>query len=109
MTDYHFLPITLITLLIYVLSRLAVKYKKVSLFWQRRFCNYFLLLSFLVCAFSSLVLVMSIEYQWYLAAYRRILWLHVESGVVMLVLSIIHILWHLRYFFPRRTAVESKQ
>lgn len=108
MTDYHFLPITLITIFLYVLSRLAVKRQKISLFWQRRFCNYFLLLSFLICAFSGLVLVMSIEYHWYLAAYRDILWIHVESGIVMLVLSIIHILWHLRYFFPRKKTVESR-
>lgn len=101
LNSYHFISIIFFTLLFYLFSFILVKKGKLKLMTHCRLWNYILLISFLISGFLGLVLTFFIENKLSVTWYREILWLHVESGVVMALLSIIHIIWHWRYFFRR--------
>lgn len=101
LNSYHFILITVATLLLYLISFGLVKTGKIKLLAHRRLWNYLLLISFLVSGILGLVLTFLIEFNFSINWYKEILWLHVEFGVIMALLSIIHIIWHWRYFFRR--------
>lgn len=100
--SYHILVIILSILIAYAVSVGLVKRKKVSLFKHRRFWNYLLLISFLISGLLGLLLAILIDFRLSIAWYRQFLWLHVEFGIAMAVLSTIHVIWHWRYFWLKK-------
>ena len=100
--SYHVLVIILLILLAYAFSASLVKRKKVLLFKHRRFWNYLLLISFLISGLLGLLLAILIDLRLSVAWYRQFLWLHVEFGIAMAVLSTIHVIWHWRYFWLKK-------
>ena len=109
--SYHVVLIIGLILLAYSVSAGLVKKKRVPLFKHRRFWNYLLLASFLVSGLLGLLLAILIDLRLSVAWYRQFLWLHVEFGIAMAVLSTIHIIWHWRYFWlkkPKPTETVSK-
>jgi len=95
---YSFISITLITLISYLISSLLVKFEFVRKLYHRRFWNAVLLITFLVSALLGLFLVVQINYSLNILYLRQILILHVEFGIAMAIISIIHIIWHIKYF-----------
>jgi len=98
MQTYNFFLITIIILSLYLFSYLLSKKKKISLLTHRRFWNIILLLSFLTSGLIGLILAFSIDQKLSISWYLPFLWLHVEAGIIMAIISIFHILWHLPYF-----------
>jgi len=98
MQTYNFFLITIIVLLFYFFSFLLYKNKKISLLAHCRFWNVILLLTFLISALIGLILAFSIDQKLSLSWYLPFLWLHVETGIIMALVSIFHVLWHLPYF-----------
>jgi len=98
MNNYHFLLILFITFLVYFLSLFLVKSKKISLITHRRIWNIILLISFIISGMLGLILAFSIDQKLSISWYLSFLWLHVEFGIVMALVSIFHTLWHLPYF-----------
>lgn len=98
MTNYHFVFIFLITLLAYLFTYFLSKTGKLSCYSHRRIWNIILLISFLVSGIIGLILAFSIDQKLSLSWYLPFLWLHVEFGIIMALVSIFHILWHLPYF-----------
>lgn len=98
MNNYHFLLIFLITFIAYFFSLFLVKSKIISLIIHRRIWNIILLISFLFSGILGLVLSFSIDQKLTISWYLSFLWLHVEFGIVMALVSIFHTLWHLPYF-----------
>jgi len=98
MNNYHFILIFLITFFTYFLSLFFVKLKIINLVTHRRIWNIILLISFLISGVLGLILAFSIDQKLTINWYLSFLWLHVEFGIVMALVSIFHIFWHLPYF-----------
>ena len=98
MNNYHFILIFLITFFTYFLSLFFVKSKIINLVIHRRIWNIILLISFLVSGILGIILAFSIDQKLTINWYLSFLWLHVEFGIVMALVSIFHIFWHLPYF-----------
>lgn len=93
MQSYHIILILSILLIGYVLTRFLL-----SLNLHRRIWNVVLLLSFLVCAVLGLILAISLDYKLGLSWYRGMLWYHVEFGIAMTIIGLLHALWHIKYY-----------
>jgi len=98
MNNYHLILLFLITFFTYFLSLFLVKSKIINLVIHRRIWNIILLISFLISGVLGLILAFSIDQKISISWYLSFLWLHVEFGIVMALVSIFHIFWHLPYF-----------
>ena len=98
LNSYHSLLVLGLTLGFYCFSFGLVKYKKISLLNHRKFWNYVLLVSFLISGVLGLLLAICIDQKFSISWYREVLWLHVESGIVMAIISIFHAFWHVKYY-----------
>jgi len=98
--DYYFIPIILVVSLLYFLTFYLVKTKKISLMVHRKIWNFALLISFIILAILSVLLVLRIQYNIsVLNEWRNfMLFWHVELGIIFCVISLFHILWHLAYY-----------
>ncbi len=90
-TNYY-LPVTiLLTLFLYFLSFGFVKLKKLKLIHHRKIWNLVLTVSFLITAVSSFL---------YLLGYfnRTLSLIHINIGILFIMVSFFHALWHIPYF-----------
>lgn len=101
MNSYNFLLISCLVLIPYFISLVLIKKGKFELYRQRRFWNIVLLISFLISGILGLVLAFSIDQKLSVEWYQPMLWWHVETGIVMGIVSIIHTFWHLKYFVKK--------
>lgn len=95
---YRLLSITIITLIAYFFTMMLVKTGRMRKFIHRRIWNTTLLITFLMSCLLGLLLVIQINYHILSSLYLTNLKLHVEFGIAMTLIAIIHILWHLPYF-----------
>lgn len=95
---YDLIPIALVTLFAYLLSEILVKKQKIKKITHRRIWNLILLISCLVSCLLGLFLIIQINYHIAMAAFRTVRYLHVQFGIIMTIIAIIHIIWHLPYF-----------
>jgi len=102
LNHYYFNLICILTILSYTVSSFLVKKNKLTLIAHRRLWNYLLLISFLISGLLGLLLAFLIDYKLSIAWYAEFLWFHVEFGIIMAIISIIHIIWHWRYFCKKR-------
>ncbi len=98
---YNFFPVSIILLLLYFFTYVLVKTKKLKLITHRKIWNWLLLLSFIGCGISGILLVIKINYGLAWSFPGNLLFLHVETGIVMAIISIFHIFWHWAYYFPK--------
>jgi hypothetical protein len=92
---YHLISISIVTILLYLFSKYLYTKKIISFVSHRQFWNTVLLLSFL---FSGLFLVIKINYDIKYELPFDIYLFHVDFGIMMAILSIIHAWWHLKYY-----------
>ncbi|HPJ17374.1 MAG TPA: hypothetical protein PK639_04080 [Candidatus Woesebacteria bacterium] len=85
--NYYFLPVSLVLFIIIILTQKS-----------RRLWNIVLLISFLISGVLGLLMSTGLH----LPFYSFFLWLHVEAGIIMAIVSLFHAFWHLPYYFPRR-------
>jgi len=96
---YHLIPIAIALTILY-LATYALAKKKII---QYRNCiklwNVFLLITFLISTILGIILVIRINFNWNPNLHFNMLYWHVETGIVLAVISIFHISWHWRYFY----------
>lgn len=97
-SSYNTIPIIVVVFVLYLFSYLLVKSKKISLVNHKMIWNSILGISFLASAIFGLILAIQMDSHNISNNYRFLLWLHVETGIVMAVISIFHIIWHLSYY-----------
>lgn len=90
MDSYNFFLITGLVLGVYFLTK--------GLKFHRQLWNMILLVFFLISGLLGLLLAFAIDQKMPLLQYRTILWIHVEAGIIMAIVSIFHTLWHIPYF-----------
>jgi hypothetical protein len=83
----------------YLLSAILVKRKIYKKSTHRKIWNTLLLLSFLNTGLTGLFLVIQLNYLVLFNWFSKFLFWHVEFGISMAAISILHILWHWKYFW----------
>ena len=96
--NYYFLPIAGILFIIYSITLALSRKKKIKLALHRKIWNFILLITFLISGTFGLILAIILSYGIRLDFYSDLLFWHVEMGISMAIISIFHILWHLKYF-----------
>ncbi len=104
-TPYHFWPLIILTLGLYTCTFFCVKTGNMKKITHRKIWNSILLLTCLVSCLLGLYIVLAKMYGWSMN-YMTILQFHVDFGIAMTVIAIIHIIWHWKYF---KNMVKSKQ
>lgn len=95
---YDLVLISCITLGLYCLTFALHKTGKIRKQIHRRIWNSLLLLTFLGSGIIGLLLVIQINYHVWLGIYRDFLYWHVQLGIAMALISILHALWHISYY-----------
>ena len=93
---YPFVLISLLTIGSYLLSFVLWKKNKIGVVLHKKIWNFVLLVSFILSGILGLVLVLKINYGWFLG--WNIMKLHVNAGIVLAWISLFHILEHLSYW-----------
>ncbi len=95
---YPFIPITMVLLVLYFISVYLVKLKKLTLLKHRQIWNILLLITFLVSGILGIMLVLRVNYGFFMVFPVNILRIHVNYGIAMAIICIFHIFWHLPYY-----------
>lgn len=82
----------------YLITWLLYKNAIITKKAHRQIWNILLLLTFVVSGLLGLVLVFQINYDLGMPIFRDLLYWHVQFGIGMAIISIIHIIWHLNYY-----------
>lgn len=95
---YRVEAITLVCLSCYLLTYFLVRFKKMQKLTHRRIWNSVLLISFLVSCLLGFFLAVQLNYHLAMGVFTDILKLHVEFGLAMTIIGVIHVIWHLKYY-----------
>ena len=98
---YHVLPIGVTVLLLYLFSLYLSSAGFTNRQSHRRFWNWILLASFIVTALFGLLMALKVTYKWDIPFSGPVLRWHVETGIAMAFSALIHLTWHLGYYFGR--------
>jgi hypothetical protein len=98
-STYHLLIIAIISTILYLLSSFLSRAGKIySPCTHKKIWNALLLISFLGVGLSGLLFVLRIEFGIDTSWFPNMLFWHVETGIVMALISMFHVIWHLSYF-----------
>lgn len=97
-TSYYFWQISLAAVLLYLLSVFLYKKKIYSEVTHKKIWNIFLLVSFVIVALTSFVYLFRFDFGIILPFPGNLSRAHIEMGLVMILVSIFHALWHLPYW-----------
>ncbi|MEA3453002.1 MAG: hypothetical protein U9Q96_01540 [Patescibacteria group bacterium] len=95
---YHFVPISLFLVVLYVTTHILSSRKVISIMSHRKIWNILLLGTFLFSGILGILLVIKINFGLMILSKFNALFWHVETGIAMFAISIFHILWHWAYF-----------
>ena len=95
---YRIIAITIAVLIAYLFTFILVKTGKMKKLSQRKLWNVILLLTFLVSCLLGFVLALQINYGFCMDWFRNFLKWHVEFGIAMTLIAVIHIIWHYKYY-----------
>jgi len=95
---YKSLPITVTLVILYLITYILVKEKKITLLTHRRIWNTILLFSFLASIALGILLIMRINQGWSFNLPFNMLYWHVELGTVMAVVTFFHLTWHWKFY-----------
>jgi hypothetical protein len=96
--EYYFITVSIITVLIYLFTYFLSKLKIMSDNSHKKIWNVILLVSFLVMAFCSIFLVLRASYGISIALPFSLFFWHVESGIIFIISSFFHIIYHMDYY-----------
>ena len=95
---YSVITISLICLCAYFLTFALVKGGKMKKMTHRKIWNSILLITCLVSCLLGFLLSLQLNYHFGMQWLGTILKLHVEFGIAMTIIAIIHIVWHWKYY-----------
>ncbi|MCU0653312.1 MAG: hypothetical protein MUD10_03580 [Candidatus Pacebacteria bacterium] len=96
--EYYVWQIALALTVAYLLSLLAVKKGRLTAMVNRKIWNLLLLASFAVTALTSVFLLLRSNYGIGFDFPFNLSYWHIEAGLVMMLVSVYHALWHFPYF-----------
>ena len=95
---YDLIWISLVTLGLYAVTLILVKTGRMKLAIHRKIWNFLLLITFLVSCLLGFFLVIQINYHLAWDALATIRYYHVQFGIAMTIVAMLHVLWHIPYF-----------
>ncbi|MCD4761530.1 DUF4405 domain-containing protein [bacterium] len=95
---YHLVPISLFLILLYFSTYILSRKKIISTVNHRKIWNVLLLISFLISGIFGIFLIVKINFNIANFLPFNILFWHVEIGIVMFVICVIHIIERWHYF-----------
>ena len=95
---YHLIPISLFLIILYAITRILIKKKIISVVNHRKIWNILLLISFLISGILGIVLIIEINSGTKFLLPFNILFWHVEIGIVMFIICMLHIVERWNYF-----------
>ena len=96
--NYYFIPIAGLLFIFYLTTLYLSRKKKIKKSLHRKIWNFILLVTFLIAGTFGIILAIIVSYGIRLNFYSDLLFWHVEMGISMAIISIFHIIWHLKYF-----------
>jgi hypothetical protein len=108
LTHYFISPIALGFFLIYGISFLLYKTKRMKVATHRKIWNVLLLATFLVTGVFGLLLTIQLDYTLPFRIPIDLLFWHVEAGIAMSLISIFHVAWHFKYYAKLFRTSRSK-
>lgn len=96
--EYNFFALSAATLSAYGVSLALVEKKIITLLRHRKVWNVILLISFIGAGPLGMLMSFLIESGIRIPFYADVLWLHVESGIVMVIVAVFHAWWHKAYY-----------
>jgi hypothetical protein len=98
---YRSLSVALITIVLYLMTWLLSYGNKISVVLHRKIWNWLLLITFIPVFLTSLFWLLRVDYGIILSLPFNITFWHVEFGIVMILISIFHIIWHTQYYIRK--------
>ncbi len=95
---YLLIPVSSLVILFYLFTLLLSRLRIIKRSTHRKIWNVLLLITFLVTAVLGLFLAIQANYRFKVSFLSRLLILHVDFGIGMAVIAIIHFLWHWDYY-----------
>ena len=96
--QYNLSPIAAVFFLIYLVSFVLYRTRRMRVTTHRKIWNVLLLLTFLLTGVLGMLLVVELNYGVRFRLPFNMLFWHVETGIVMSLISFFHIGWHLKYY-----------
>ena len=106
---YIIFPILAVAIISYLISFFMAKKKVFSLRTHLKMWNSLLVLSFLITAILGIMLVIRINYGFFLRIPFNMTFWHVEFGITMAILTIFHILWYTPFLRKISNALKKKK
>ncbi len=97
-SKYNFWTIFISLIIVYAMSLVLSKTKMISTVTHKKLWNVILLITFLLSGITGLLLTIQIDNPALISLPQNFLFLHVEFGVAMALISIFHIIWHWPYY-----------
>ena len=97
-STYNLLIIVIIKTSLYMATWILSKKKIIKQQLHRKVWNLVLLISSVASAMLGFLLILNLDHSITLPAVSGVLFWHVETGIVMGLVALFHILWHWRYF-----------
>ncbi|MCK5212043.1 hypothetical protein KAJ89_05050 [Candidatus Parcubacteria bacterium] len=95
---YHLLPISLLLIIFYAITHILSRKKIISIVNHRKIWNVLLLISFLISGILGILLIIKINFNIInFLPFNALFW-HVETGIAMFIICVIHIIER-RYYF----------
>ena len=92
---YPLFPVIVLTLAAWLVTRLFASREIFPLKTHRKFWNYLLLVTFLVSGLLGLLSVVKVNYKLEIPGYENYLKWHISFGIAMVIISFLHLSWHL--------------
>ena len=111
-TSYPIFSISILVFLFYLLTWLFSWMGLVTKTIHRKFWNIILLITFLITGLIGLVMVVKINYKLVIPLFDDLVKYHVDFGIGMVIIGLIHFWWHLSYYlhiFKSERIKESGQ
>jgi hypothetical protein len=97
-THYNISPIAIAFFLVYAVSFVLHKTKRIRLATHRKVWNVLLAATFLITGIFGLILTIQLDYPLPFTIPFDLLFWHVEAGAVMTFISLFHLGWHFKYY-----------
>lgn len=108
-TPYHLISISGGLILIYIITLILTNKKIMTRATHQKIWNILLAITFLVSGLLGLLMVFFINYSYIPSYYMDVKVIHVEFGIGMAIISIFHLLWHLKYYKAIFKKPKNKQ
>ncbi len=108
-TSYPIFSISILVIVFYLLTWLFSWMGLVTKTIHRKFWNVILLITFLVTGLIGLVMVLKINYKLIIPLFDDLVKYHVDFGIGMVIIGLIHFWWHLNYYLHLLKSERSRE